>query len=218
MTRVLVAYVSDMGHTAKLADQVAVGAREAGAEAVLRAIPAEGPMGVILEEVTAADALILGSPVHHRSMHFRMKQFIEDVVYPPYIDDRMMGKVGAVFSCGGGHGAAGGGVEVMQLGILAALAGNGMVLVPFPKCTPGFDESGSHWGPHGRGGGPKMEPLELTPGMLEAARHHGANTARLAAALAGRDLFARGNVAPAPQAHGPLTEDAMQRARSVGAA
>lgn len=218
MTRVLIAFASDMGHTRRLAEALAEGARSADeADVTLRELPSEGPMGVTVAEVLAADALVLGSPVHHRSMHYRMKQFIEDVVYPPYIDDRMVGKVGAVFSCGGGHGSQGAGCEVMQLGILAAMAGNGMVIVPLPKCTPGFDDAGSHWGPHGRAGGPKMQDLDLAPGMVEAARHHGANVARVAAALRGRELFARGNVAPVPEMREPLFQDARRRAASVGA-
>lgn len=42
-----------------------------------------------------------------------------------------------------------------------------------------------------------MQPGVLDPAALEAARHHGANLARVAAALAGRaELFARGVSAP----------------------
>ena len=219
MTRVLIVYASDMGHTQKLARAAADGVGTVdGAVADLRELPLEGPMGVTLADLRSADALILGSPVHHRSMHWRLKQFIEDVVYPPYIDDEMIGKVGAVFSCGGGHGSQGAGCEIMQLGMLAAMAGNGMILVSLPKSTPGFDECGSHWGPHARGGGPKMEPVELTAGMFEAVRHHGANVARVAAALRGARLMATGNIAPAPELHEPLMKDAMERAASVGAA
>ena len=85
-----------------------------------------------------------------------------------------------------------------QLGILAAMAASGMVIVPLPKCTPGADHAGLHWGPAGRSGGPKMTPLWLADAMVETAHHHGANVARVAQALKPQreNLFARGNVAP----------------------
>jgi NAD(P)H dehydrogenase (quinone) len=136
-------------------------------------------------------------------MHHRVKLFVENVLEVIWMTDDMVGKVGGVFSVGGGHGNNGAGCELAQVGLLAAMAANGLVLVTHPKCTPGFDEAGSHWGPNGRTGDVKMRPQPLTDGMLAAGHHHGANVARVAAALVagagGRDLFARGNVAPAPE-------------------
>ena len=46
-----------------------------------------------------------------------------------------------------------------------------------------------------------MEPVNLAEAMLTAGRHHGANVARVARALAPHrgDLLARGNVSPTPE-------------------
>ena len=83
--------------------------------------------------------------------------------------------------------------------MLGAFAANGMILVTLPKTTPGFDVSGMHWGPNGRSGGTKMEPVGISDEMMQAGYHHGANVTRVAAALKGKDLMARGNVAPPPE-------------------
>ncbi len=110
--------------------------------------------------------------------------------------DEMVGKVGGVFSVGGGYGNTGAGYEIAQLGMLAAMTGAGMILVSLPKTTPGAEVAGSHWGPHDRSGGASMEPIGIADEMITCRFHHGANVARVTLALNGQDLFARGNVAP----------------------
>ncbi|MCC5653328.1 hypothetical protein LC609_26750 [Nostoc sp. XA013] len=40
-----------------------------------------------------------------------------------WLRDELVGKVGGVFSVGGGYGDAGAGVEIAQLGLLAAMPG-----------------------------------------------------------------------------------------------
>jgi NAD(P)H dehydrogenase (quinone) len=74
-----------------------------------------------------------------------------------------------------------------------------MILVTLPKTTPGFQVAGMHWGVHGRSGGAAMEPINITDEMKLAGHHHGANIARIAAQLRGKDLLARGNVAPSSE-------------------
>jgi NAD(P)H dehydrogenase (quinone) len=74
-----------------------------------------------------------------------------------------------------------------------------MILVTLPKTTPGFQVAGMHWGFHGRSGGAAMEPINITDEMKLAGHHHGANIARIAAQLRGKDLLARGNVAPSSE-------------------
>jgi NAD(P)H dehydrogenase (quinone) len=44
-----------------------------------------------------------------------------------------------------------------------------------------------------------MEPIGITEEMMLAGWHHGANVARVAAELRGKDLLARGNVAPSKE-------------------
>ncbi|MEM7491052.1 MAG: hypothetical protein AAF390_18205 [Pseudomonadota bacterium] len=197
---VLLVWTTETNSTRKMAEAAIRG---------VRSVPGVTCRDVLLEtgdeltwqEVASYDALILGTPVRHRTMHHRMKRFIEETLEIAWLDDSMVGMVGATFSVGGGHGDAGAGAEMCQLGMLAAMAANGMILVPLPKCTPGADHAGLHWGPAGRTGGPRMEPYWPSEPMVEAAFHHGANVARVTQALHGRrrDLFVRGNQAPSAE-------------------
>lgn len=195
MTKVLIVYTTTIGNTKRMAEAVADGVRSVeGAEVTLKE-----PHEATMDDVRACDALIMGSPIRHRSADARVKKFIEDVIEQLWLTDEMVGKVGGVFSVGGGYGNTGAGVEITQLGMLAAMAGVGMILVMLPKTTPGAEVAGSHWGPHGRSGGLGMEPVGITDEMMTCGFHHGANVARVAAALEGKDLLARGNVAPTPE-------------------
>ena len=198
--RVLVVWTTDLNSTRQMAEAVVAGARSVEGvvcENVCLAVGDEvGP-----DDVAGHDALIVGTPVRHRSMHHRVKRFVETALEASWLADRTVGMVGGAFSVGGGHDDAGAGAEMCQLGILAAMAASGMILVPLPKCTPGADHAGLHWGPAGRTGGPKMEPLWLVEAMTLAGHHHGANVARVARALkpARAGLFADGNVSPPPE-------------------
>lgn len=195
MTNILIVYVTSLGNTKRMAEAVVEGARSVD------------DTTVVLKEATEAtkddarwcDAIILGSPMRHRTADARVKQFIENVCEQLWLTDEMVGKVGGVFTVGGGYGDMGAGCELAQLGMLAAFAANGMILVTLPKTTPGFQVAGMHWGPNGRSGGPKMEPVGITDEMIKAGYHHGANIARVAAALKGKDLLAKGNVAPSKE-------------------
>jgi len=191
-TRVLVVYATTQGNTRDLANAVVDGASSVpGVTVVVREATA-----ATLDDARVCDALILGSPVRHRTADARVKRFVEDVCERLWLTDEMVGKVGATFTVGGGYGDAGAGCELAQLGMLAAMAANGMVLVTLPKTTPGFARAGMHWGVHGRSGGSDMTPQPLADDMLSCARHHGANVARVAQALRHRQLLAEGNVAP----------------------
>lgn len=195
MTKVLVVYTSTMGNTRKIAEAIADGARSVTDTEVLLREATEATK----DEVRDCDALLLGTPMRHRSADARIKKFIEDTLEILWLTDEMVGKVGGVFSVGGGYGNAGAGVEIAQLGMLAALAGAGMILVSLPKTTPGAEVAGSHWGPHGRSGGIDMEPIGISSEMLLAGWHHGANVTRVAAILKGHDLLAKGNIAPSEE-------------------
>ncbi len=204
MTKVLIIYTTTMGSTRKMAEAVADGARSVKGAEVTLLEAAEAMQDVtaverLKDETRAADAVILGTPMRHRSADARIKKFIEDVIELLWLRDELVGKVGGVFSVGGGYGNTGAGVEIAQLGMLAAFAGAGMILVSLPKTTPGAEVAGSHWGPHGRSGGLGMEPVGITDEMMLAGWHHGANVTRVAAVLKGQDLLARGNVAPSEE-------------------
>jgi len=100
------------------------------------------------------------------------------------MQDKMNGKVGAVFVTGGGFGNAGGGCEIAMLSMMSNLAELGLLLVPLPKNT-------AHWGPYGRSMTEDMQPIEggVPDERTEAARNHGANVARVAVATRGKTLF-----------------------------
>ena len=187
MTKVLIVYATDYGNTLKMAEAIASG---------VTSVPETDVEVKLAEDVTeddviASDAVIVGSPVHMGSPDWRVKKFIDQVCGPLWVKDSLIGKVGAVFVTGGGFGNAGGGAELTMLALLNNFAELGMVMVPLPKITPGYPLGGLQWGPYGRSAGEHMEHTGVTEPKLEAAKHHGANVARVAAALAGKELFAK---------------------------
>ncbi|GAA6614933.1 flavodoxin domain-containing protein [Scytonema sp. NUACC26] len=195
MTNVLIVYTTSTGNTQQMALAIAAGAQSVEGTIVSLKEAQEATK----DDVRACDALIMGSPMRHRTADSRIKKFIEDVCEQLWLTDEMVGKVGGVFTVGGGYGDCGAGCELAQLGLLGAFAAGGMILVTLPKTTPGFQVAGMHWGPHGRSGGPGMEPIGITEEMKLAGWHHGANVARVAAELRGKNLLALGNVAPSKE-------------------
>jgi NAD(P)H dehydrogenase (quinone) len=199
--KLLIAYDSWDGHCAVVARYLADGAVAAGAAALLK------PVGEIVRaDFQGLDGLVTGSPVHQRGMSWPMKKFIDEICEPAWFHDELVGRVGGVFSTGGGHGDAGGGCELAQLSMLANLAACGCVLVPFAKTARGFDVAGMHWGPHVRITTPDMAPLapEALPAeALEGAFHHGAAIARVGHALKAQaargPLFDGGARFPSPE-------------------
>ncbi len=187
MTKVLVIYATSYGSTKKMAQAIASGAQSvAGTEVVVKTAEE-----VTAEDMTSSDAVIVGSPVHMGSPDWRVKKFIDEVCGKLWMQDSMIGKVGAVFASGGGFGSAGGGCEVTMLALLNNLAELGMILVPLPKNTPGYPQGGLQWAPYGRAHSEDGTPTGLSDERTEAAKHHGANVARIAAVLKGHELFAK---------------------------
>ncbi len=185
--RVVIVHDSWDGHTAAIAELIAEGARSVpGAAAELhRANEATR------EHLRGCGALVMGSPVHQRTMSWPMKRFVDLVCEPAWFYDELVGRVGAVFTTGGGHGDAGGGCELAQLSMLGNLAACGLTLVTFPKNSPGFGRHGMHWGPHFRITGEDMVPRppeDVAAEGRDAALAHGQNIARAAARLRGMQL------------------------------
>ena len=194
--QVLVVVDSWQGHTARVADRVAAGIRAEGAEVVLRSADEATRADLI-----ASDALIMGSAVHQRAMTWKMKPFVDEVCEPAWFYDDLVGRVGAVFTAGGGAGGAGGGAEAAQLGMLTNLAACGMILVSLPKDTPGSEYGGIQWGPTIKTTTDDMQPID--PGKMNedhqlAFYHHGANVVRVAKRLRGLTLAAA-NRMPSPE-------------------
>lgn len=121
---VLVAYHSLFGHTERMAEAVAEGARSVPqTQVVLKRVGK-----VTAEELFAADAIVLGSPVYWSNMAGEVKAFIDDWqfkfgVFPEF---KLRNKVGAAFATGGQISS---GKELTMLSILAAMLGNQMIIV-----------------------------------------------------------------------------------------
>lgn len=170
--RILIVVASQTGRTARMAEAVAEGAREAGAEVVVR--KAEE---AVHQDLLEAEAVILGSGVHMGGIESSMRRFLEQSS-PLWLEGRLVGKVGAVFASAG-HGARGG-AELALLSLLATLAEHGMLLVSMPNRLAAFDRGGCHWGPVAWTA-PRERVAGPTPDHLEAARDHGRHVARCTA-------------------------------------
>jgi NAD(P)H dehydrogenase (quinone) len=169
--RVLVVVASSTGRTLRLAEAVAEGAREAGAEVVLRRAEEATP-----EDLLAADAIMLGSGIHMGGIASSMRAFFERCA-PLWLEGKLAGKLGAAF-VSAGLGARGG-AELALLSLLANLAEHGCLLVAMHNRLPGFRGGGMHWGPVAWTT-PRKGEAGPTPRHLEAARGHGLYVAQCA--------------------------------------
>jgi NAD(P)H dehydrogenase (quinone) len=176
--QIVIVTASASGRTARMAEAVADGAREAGATVTsLRAEDAQEA------DVAEADALILGSGVHMGGIESSMRSFCERLA-PTWMRGSLAGRLGAAFVTAGA-GARGGG-ELALLGLLANLAEHGMLLVSMPNRLEGFAAAGCHWGPVAWTN-PRSGKAGPTDAHLVAARAHGRHVAECTARwLAGR--------------------------------
>ncbi len=186
MATILVLYASDYGNTEKMAQAAVAGIESvAGAKAVLKKA----------EEITAEDLInaagvLVGTPVHMGSMDWRVKKMIDTVCSGLWMQDKLNGKVAGVFVSGSGYGNAGSGAELTFLSVLNNFAELGMIIVPLPKNTEGYQKGGLQWGPYGRSADEAMNAVGVNDDALIVTRHHGAHIARVALALADKQVFA----------------------------
>jgi NAD(P)H dehydrogenase (quinone) len=185
MTHVLVIFATNHGNTEKLAHAVAEGA--VGVEGASVAV--KSVREATAEDLLTADAIIAGSPVQMSNLNWEMKKFIDEVFGPLWMEDRLVGKVGAAFATGGGYGSAGAGVEHVLTSLMTNFAECGMILVPVPKTQEGYAYGAMQWGPYARSAGVLMEQTGITDTAFAVARAHGASVARTAAALKGASIF-----------------------------
>ena len=130
-TTVLVAYHSVKGHTRAMAEAVADGAREVeGVKVALRDVGA-----ATQEEVLAANAIIVGSPVVNANVAPEVQRFINGW---PFRGAPMRDKIGAAFATGGAFSA---GEETVQLSILRSMLVFGMVVAGGPSWRSAFGAS-----------------------------------------------------------------------------
>jgi NAD(P)H dehydrogenase (quinone) len=148
MTRILVLYYSSYGHIARMAEAVAAGAREAGADVVVKRVPELVPDEVARKsgykldqaapiaqpgELADYDAIIIGTPTRFGNMASQMKNFL-DRTGGLWAKDKLVGKVGSVFtSTGSQHG----GQESTILATHTVLLHLGMMIVGLPYTFKG---------------------------------------------------------------------------------
>lgn len=117
MARILVAYHSESGHTARMAELVAQGVAEAGAEADLKKV-----RDVPVADLVDYEGIILGSPTYYGLMSAPVKKLLDDSVK---FHKKLTGKVGGAFTSAGNIG---GGNETTILSILQAMLIHGMIV------------------------------------------------------------------------------------------
>src|SRR3984885_7419208 len=119
MGKALVLFDSKSGHTAKMAELVAEGARTiAGIEVRLRKIDEAAP-----DDVLWCDGLALGSPTNMGLLSWKMKRFWDEQMAPHWM--KVDGKIACAFSSSGGWG---GGTELACQSLLTVLMNFGFLV------------------------------------------------------------------------------------------
>jgi NAD(P)H dehydrogenase (quinone) len=129
MTKVLVVYHSRSGNTAKMAEAVAEGAKNGGADVGLKKVDE-----ATLEDLTGADGVVFGAPTYFGTLSGEMKSFIDRSVR---IRGKLENKVGAAFTS---SGSLSGGNETTLISMIEAMLIHGMIIVGDPI------ETGGHYG------------------------------------------------------------------------
>ncbi|HPE64277.1 MAG TPA: NAD(P)H-dependent oxidoreductase [Methanothrix sp.] len=129
MTKLLVVYHSRSGNTAKMAEAVAEGARNGGADVVMKKVDE-----ATVEDLAAADGVVFGAPTYFGTLSAEMKSFIDKSVR---VRGKLESKVGAAFTS---SGSLSGGNETTLISIIEAMLIHGMIIVGDPI------ETGGHYG------------------------------------------------------------------------
>ncbi len=200
MSKILVLYYSSYGHVEAMANAVAEGARDAGADVAVRRVPELVPEDVArrsgyrlgqpapiatVAELPGYDAIIIGTPTRFGTMASQMKNFL-DQAGGLWFEDRLVGKIGSVFtSTGSQHG----GQETTIQSTHTVLLHLGMVVVGLPYSFKGqmrMDEitGGSPYGATTLADDKDGGYRQPSANELDGARYQGGHVARIAMALA----------------------------------
>lgn len=199
MAKVLVLYYSSYGHIETMAYAVAEGAREAGAEAVVKRVPELVPEEVAkksgykldqpapiatVQELPDYDAVIFGTGTRFGNMTSQMKNFI-DQMGSLWASGALVGKVGSVFAS---SATQHGGQESTILTFHPVLLHLGFIIVGLPYAFQGqmgVDEVMGN-SPYGAStiaaGDGSRQPSQVE---LDGARYQGRHVAQIAAKLNG---------------------------------
>jgi NAD(P)H dehydrogenase (quinone) len=197
MTKVLVLYYSAYGHIEQMAEAVAEGGREAGAEVDIKRVPElvseevakashyklnqKAPIAKI-EDLANYDAIIIGVGTRFGHMASQMSNFL-DSAGGLWAKGALHGKVGGAFTS---SATQHGGQEVTLFSIIANLLHFGMVIVGLNygyagQMTLSEITGGSPYGATTIAGGDGSR--QPTENELKAARYQGNNIALIAKKL-----------------------------------
>ncbi|MBV8143471.1 MAG: NAD(P)H:quinone oxidoreductase [Gammaproteobacteria bacterium] len=199
MAKVLVLYYSSYGHIERMAQAVAEGAREAGAEVGVRRVPETVPEDVArksgfkldqkaavarIEELADHDAVIFGTPTRFGNMAGQMKNFL-DQAGALWMQGKLVGKVAGVFTS---SATQHGGQESTILTFHPVLLHLGFIIVGLPYAFQGQMGYSEVMGnsPYGAstiaGGDGRRQPSGVE---LEGARYQGRHIAEITSKLHG---------------------------------
>ncbi|GLK84464.1 NAD(P)H:quinone oxidoreductase type IV [Ancylobacter defluvii] len=199
MAKVLVLYYSSYGHIETMAEAVAEGARETGADVVVKRVPETVPEEIAkanhfkldqkapvatVDELKDYDAIIFGAGTRFGTVASQMRAFI-DQTGGLWFTGGLVGKVGSVFTS---SATQHGGQESTILGFVPTLLHHGMVVVGLPYAFQGqmgLDEikGGSPYGASTiTDGDGSRQPSKIE---LDAARYQGKHVATIAGKLHG---------------------------------
>ncbi len=176
---VLLVYHSDYGSTEGLAKAIAAGYLSECPDADLRLqLAAE----TSLDDLSSADVLLFGSPVHMGGMAWQMKKLIDEAS-SLWTTQALAGRLAGVFVTSGGLGQAGGGAELTMMQLHAHFLEQGMLVLGFPKQSSGYANGGLHWGVYARTANLEGMPTGIDDAALLAGRSYGAHVAEWAQRL-----------------------------------
>ncbi|MCF6446041.1 NAD(P)H:quinone oxidoreductase [Nereida sp. MMG025] len=197
MTKVLVLYYSSYGHIETMAQAIAKGAADTGADVSLKRVPELVPEEVAKSahfkvdqeapfadpsELADYDAIVFGAPTRFGNMASQMRNFL-DQTGGLWAQGKLIGKVGSVFT----SSAVGDGNETTITSFWPTLAHHGMVIAGLPYSSPELYDLSEV-----RGGSPYGASTiagadgSRTPSVIELklATDQGRHVATLAAKLA----------------------------------
>jgi NAD(P)H dehydrogenase (quinone) len=148
---ILVLYFSRNGSVAALADKIAIGIQQAGAEALVRCIPPLDPAHasrhaiVSQAELRQCDGLAFGSPVRFGNMVADAKAFWDNTT-SIWLKGELIDKPAGVFTS---SGSMHGGNESTLLSMSMPLLHHGMLLTGIPYSEPELHQTQSGGTPYG---------------------------------------------------------------------
>jgi NAD(P)H dehydrogenase (quinone) len=169
LTKILIIFYSRYGNTAKMAEEIAYGAKEVSdIQLTIRRIADDVPLEVvskdtawttvvedlkdrypsrpveeIVKELPLHDAIIFGSPTRFGNMAAQLKA-MWDMTTELWTNGSLIGKIGAVFT---GAASVHGGQETTAVSMMFPMLHHGMIIVGVPYSVEELFESGSPYGP-----------------------------------------------------------------------